>query len=125
MRGLLLMPRQNQREHQGDIREYKLESSDGGTNWQSIANGQLASTFAEQTIAFGKTVTAKELRLTALSGFGNDSSAGLAELAVIYAGPKLSSENSGEVDYKNVRTATPEIDAPSDGAARPAPRRQP
>jgi beta-galactosidase len=122
MRGLLLMPRQNQREHQGDIREYKLESSDDGTNWQSIASGQLASTFDEQPIAFGKTVTTKELRLTALSGFGKDTSAGLAELAVIYAGPKLNGENSGDVEYKDVRTATPEIDA-GDSATKPAPKR--
>ncbi len=122
--GLLLMPRQNQREHQGDIREYKLDSSDDGTNWQAIATGQLASTFDEQTIAFGKTVTTKELRLTALSGFGNDTSAGLAELAVMYAGPKLSGENPGDVEYKDVRTATPEIDA-GDGATKSAPRRQP
>jgi hypothetical protein len=122
MSGLLLMPRQNQREHQGDIREYKLDSSDDGTNWQSVATGQLASTFDEQKIAFNKTIDAKELRLTALSGFGNDSSAGLAELAVIYAGPKLTGDNSGEMEYRNVRTATPEIDA-GDGATRPAPRR--
>jgi hypothetical protein len=123
MSGLVFMPRQNQREHQGDIREYKLDASDDGTNWQSIANGQLASTFDEQKIAFGKTVTTKELRFTALSGFGNDTSAGLAELAVIYAGPKLTGDNSGELEYKNVRTASPDIDA-GDGAPKPAPKKQ-
>jgi len=110
MNGLLLMPRQNQREHLGDIREYHLDSSNDGTNWQSIATGQLASTFDQQKIAFGKTITARELRLTALSGFGNDTSAALAELAVIYAGPKLTGENSDRVEYQDVRTATPEID---------------
>jgi beta-galactosidase len=120
--GLLLMPRQNQREHLGDIREYQLDSSNDGTNWQSITKGQLASTFDEQKLVFGKIVTAKELRLTALSGFGNDNSAALAEIAVMYAGPKLTGESQGDVDYKNVRTATPEIDA-GDGAATLAPKR--
>jgi beta-galactosidase len=111
MNGVLLMPRQNQREHQGDIREFELESSNDGTNWQQIAGGQLASTFDEQKISFGKTVTTKNLRLTALSGFGSDTSAGLAELAVLYVGPKLPSEQSGEIEYKNVRTPSPDIDA--------------
>ena len=111
MNGLVLMPRQNQREHQGDIREFKLELSDDETNWQEVASGQLASTFDEQRILFGKTVTAKFLKFTGLSGFGNDHSAALAELAVIYAGPKLTEENPVNVEYKNVRTASPDIDA--------------
>lgn len=119
MNGLLLMPRQNQREHQGDIREFTIESSDDGTNWQSIAAGQLASTFDEQKIPFGKTISTKQLRLTALSGFGNDFSAGLAELAVLYAGPKLIGESSNTFEYKNVRTASPDIDA-GDGPVKPA-----
>jgi hypothetical protein len=122
MNGLLLMPRQNQREHQGDIREFTLESSEEGTNWQQIASGQLASTFNEQKIPFGKNISAKQLRLTALSGFGNDTSAGLAELAVLYAGPKLTGDTSGEVEYKNVRTASPDIDA-GDGAVKSPPKR--
>jgi len=122
MNGLLLMPRQNQREHQGDIREFKLESSEDGTNWMQIAAGQLASTFDEQKIPFGKTITTKQLRLTALSGFGNDTAAAIAEIAVLYAGPKLTGENSGEVEYKNVRTASPDIDA-GDGPAKPAPKK--
>ena len=111
MDGLVIMPRQNQREHQGDIRDYKIESSDDGTSWQEIASGQLASTFDEQKILFGKTITAKELKLTAISGSGADNATALSELAVIYAGPKLAEENSGDMEYKNVRTASPDIDA--------------
>ena len=121
MKGLVLMPRQNHREHQGDIREFKLETSDDGTNWQQVANGQLSSTFDEQRISFGKIVTAKQIKLTALSGFGNDTSAALADLAVIYAGPKLAEETSGNLEYKNVRTASPDIDA-GDAPAKPAPK---
>jgi hypothetical protein len=117
MSGLLLISRQNQREHQGDIRDFKLSMSDDATNWQEITSGQLASTFDEQKIMFGKTLTTKYLKFTGLSGFGTDHSAALAELAVIYAGPKLAEENSGNVEYKNVRTASPDIDA-GDAAGR-------
>jgi beta-galactosidase len=62
------------------------------------------------------------LRLTALSGFGNDTSAGIAELAVLYAGPKLNGGTSGNFEYKNIRTASPDIDA-GDGPAKPAPKK--
>jgi hypothetical protein len=116
--GLIIMPRQNQREHQGDIRDYKIEGSDDGTNWQEITSGQLASTFDEQRILFGKTITIKELKLTALSGFGTDNAAALAELAVIYAGPKIVDNGGAEIEYKNVRTASPDIDA-GGGPAKP------
>jgi hypothetical protein len=111
MNGLVLMPRQNHREHQGDIREFKVALSDDGTNWLEIAGGELASTFDEQRILFGKTATGKYLKFTGLSGFGSDHSAALAELAVIYAGPKLTEENPAGVEYKNIRTASPDIDA--------------
>jgi len=113
MAGLILMPRQNQREHQGDIRDYRVESSDDGATWQPVAEGRLVSTFDEQAIRFGKIIIARHIRLTALSGFGNDNAAALAELAVMYAGPKLAEENSTNVEYKNVRTASPDIDAGS------------
>ncbi|HTV40961.1 MAG TPA: discoidin domain-containing protein [Candidatus Sulfotelmatobacter sp.] len=110
MTGLVLMPRQNQREHQGDIRWFKVQASDDGTEWQDVADGQLSSTFDEQKILFGKMVTAKKLKLTAVSGFGADHSAALAELAVIVAGP-MAENGSGDIKYKNVRTASPDIDS--------------
>ena len=110
MTGLVLMPRQNHREHQGDIREYQLEASDDGTNWQSVMKGQLPSTFDPQSIAFGQTITTSHLKLTALSGFGRDQSAALAEISICYAGPKLP-ENQGNIEYQHVRTASTDIDA--------------
>ena len=114
MNGLVLMPRQNQREHQGDIHDYTIQASDDGNQWREIAHGQLASTFDPQQIRFSKTVTAKHLKFTALSGFGNDTSAALAELAVIYAGPKIADTSSGNFEYQGVRTASPDIDAGTD-----------
>ncbi len=118
MNGLVLMPRQNQREHQGDIHDYTVATSDDGTNWQAQAAGQLASTFDEQRITFGKTVSARFVKLTALSGFGTDTSAALAEVAVLYAGPKLSGGTPDNLEYKSVKTASPDIDAGTEAPAR-------
>jgi len=89
MSGLRLMPRQGHREHEGDIRGYAVQVSDDGLDWRDVARGELVSTFAPQQIAFSRTVTAKYLKLISLSGFGPDKTTSLAELAVIYAGPKL------------------------------------
>ena len=89
MSGLVLMPRQNHREHEGDIREYIVQASDDGSDWRDVVRGELLSTFAPQQIEFSKTITARYLKLISLSGFGPDKTTALAELAVIYAGPKL------------------------------------
>ena len=59
------------------------------------------------------------MKFTALSGFGDDTSAALAELAVIYAGPKIADTSSGNVEYQKVRTASPDIDAGTDVSNKP------
>ena len=110
MHGLLLMPRQNQREHLGDIRGYRLERSQDGTHWQELARGELASTYDPQTIEWKRGLKARYLRLTALSGFGTDTSSALAELAVLMDEP-LPPEETGQVQYHDVPTASPDIDA--------------
>ena len=89
MSGVVLMPRQNHREHEGEIKEVVLSVSEDGFVWNDVQRAVLGSTFAPQRISFGKTVTSKYLRLVSLSGFGDDKTTSLAELAVIYAGPKL------------------------------------
>jgi beta-galactosidase len=89
MSGAVCMPRQDQREHEGDIRDYVIQVSDDGSVWREVARGSLVSTFAPQRILFPQTVTTRYLRFTALSGFGSDTTSSLAELAVIYTGPKL------------------------------------
>jgi hypothetical protein len=89
MSGVVLMPRQDHREHEGDIREFVLKASDDGNDWRDVLRGELVSTFAPQRIEFTKTITARYLKLISLSGFGADKTTALAELAVIYAGPKL------------------------------------
>lgn len=122
--GLVLMARQNHREHEGDIRGYVVEVSDDGNVWREVARGELASTFEPQRVSFKGTVTARHLRLTALNGFGPDATAALAEVAVVYAGPRLPEEPDDAPEYKRSRTATTDIDeaAPAPPGS-PAPRR--
>jgi beta-galactosidase len=89
MAGLVCMPRQNHREHQGDIREYLVQVSEDGSQWREAARGELASSFSPQRIRFAQTATARFLKFTALSGFGSDTAAALAELALITDERKL------------------------------------
>jgi hypothetical protein len=83
MSGVVLMSRQNHREHEGDIKGYALLVSDDGNEWRDVARGELLSTFAPQHVYFTRTETARYLKLIALSGFGNDKTTSLAEIAVI------------------------------------------
>jgi hypothetical protein len=94
MAGLVLMSRQNHREHEGDIRGYAVQVSDDGEEWNDVARGELLSTFAPQSVGFTTSVTARYLKLVALSGFGTDKTVSLAELAVIPVKPKVPSNRS-------------------------------
>ena len=71
MSGLVLMPRQNHREHEGDIREYVIQVSDDGREWRDVLRGELLSTFAPQQMQFSKTITARHLKLISLSGLAS------------------------------------------------------
>jgi hypothetical protein len=122
MAGLVLMPRQNHREHEGDIREYVVRASDDGNEWRDVVRGELVSTFAPQQIDFSKTITARYIKLISISGFGSDKTTALAELAVIYAGPKLPEPGDGSMQYQRSRSATPDIDeGPADRKPKPSP----
>src|SRR6185369_1375115 len=89
MAGVVLMPRQNSREHEGEIKECVISVSDDGFVWNDVQRAYLVSTFAPQRIEFSRAVTTKYLKLVSLSGFGPDKTTSIAEFAVIYAGPKL------------------------------------
>ena len=126
MNGLVFMPRQNDRNHVGDIRGYLVEVSDDGRQWREVTRGELASTWNAQQVRFAQSVTTKNLRFTALSGFGNDASTALAELAVMYAGPKLTEGGAGAVEYQRVRSTSTDVEDGTDasGARTNAPPRR-
>ena len=107
--GLVIMPRQNHRDHEGDIRDYSIQTSDDGTNWQEIKRGALVSTYEEQKIIFDKNISTKFLKIVSLSGFGADKTTAIADLAVIYTGAKLP-DDTEDLEYKRVKSASTDID---------------
>lgn len=107
--GLILMPRQNHRDHEGDMREFLIQTSDDGANWRELKRGALVSTFEPQKISFGQNVSAKFIKLVSLSGFGADKTTAIADLAVIYTGAKLP-EDAADLEYKRVKSASTDID---------------
>jgi hypothetical protein len=124
MSGVVLMSRQNHREHEGDIRSYVLQVSDDGNDWREVARGELLSTFAPQQVGFTSSVTARYLKLVSLAGFGVDKTTSLAELAVIQPGSKRTS-SGGTIQYQRNRSATPDIDDVPDADNKPKPKPKP
>lgn len=116
--GVTLMNRQNDRDHTGDVREYTIEVSNDGQAWREVTTGKLPSTWNPQQIRFPRTETASHLRFTARSGYGADSSAALAELAILYTGPRLAENAAAAIEYKRVRSTSSDVD---EGPA-PAPK---
>jgi len=121
MSGLVLMPRQNHREHEGDIKDFSVQVSDDGIGWSDIARGELLSTFEPQKIVLTRTIKTRYLKLVSLSGFGVDKTTALAEVAVIYEGPKLG-DNGQPIEYERNRSATPDIDEGPAPKPKPSPK---
>jgi hypothetical protein len=107
--GLVVMPRQNHRDHEGDVREYLIQTSDDGASWRELKRGELVSTFDPQKILFGENVTAKFIKIVSLSGFGADKTTAVADLAVIYTGARLPDDEE-DLEYKRVKSASTDID---------------
>ena len=109
MDGVVLMNRQNDRDRTGDVRDFVLAVSDDGNDWREVVRGELPSTWSPQTLRFAERVNARQLRFTALSGYGPDPVAALAELAIIHAGPPLP-DNEGRVEYRRARSTATDVD---------------
>jgi hypothetical protein len=107
--GLVLMPRQNHRDHEGDVRELSVEVSDDGQNWREVLRTALASRFDPQTLRFARAVSARHLRLVPLSGFGQDRASAFADVAVSYTGPALPALQD-DMEYSRSRSASADVD---------------
>jgi hypothetical protein len=83
LKGLVTMAQQRDRKRIGEIKDYVVETSVDGDEWKEIARGALEPTFAPQRLRFERTVSARQIRLKALSSHDGGSVAALAELAVI------------------------------------------
>jgi len=110
MRGLVVMERQNHRDFEGAIRDYVVETSDDGKSWKRILSGTLPSTLLPVRLHFPSVVSASHVRLISRNGYGNDSAASLAELAVDYAGPELKDDSAEDIEYRRVRSASTDVD---------------
>ena len=71
LNGLLYLPEQKDRAHEGFIRDYRLEYFDGLTeSWKLLKAGTLLNTSLSQRLLFDESVTADKLKLTVLSCYG-------------------------------------------------------
>lgn len=68
LKGLLYMPRQNEREHKGDIKGCKVEAYLDG-DWKVVYEGELPSSFEPKELLFCEAVRTFKIRFTALYGF--------------------------------------------------------
>ncbi|MEI8044792.1 MAG: discoidin domain-containing protein, partial [Verrucomicrobiota bacterium] len=110
--GLIYMPRQNHYLMEGGIRGYRVEISADGTHWTTAAEGEWPASFNPQTVRFQKKEAVRKLKLIASSGVGEDTTTSVAELTVLYAGPKLPPMQGGAIQYKKVRTSTEQVVEP-------------
>ena len=66
--GILYMPRQNHREHEGELCSYLIEAWLDGT-WKQVQKGKLSSSYEPKRIAFLEEVYTDRIRFTALDTF--------------------------------------------------------
>lgn len=66
--GILYMPRQNHKEHEGDVKNYRIEYKNK-ESWAFLCEGEFKSSFDSKTITFPHVVTTREIRFIVLSGF--------------------------------------------------------
>lgn len=66
--GILYMPRQNHREHEGELRSYCIEAWVNDT-WKQVQKGKLSSSYEPKRIAFAQEVYTDRIRFTALDTF--------------------------------------------------------
>lgn len=130
MAGLLYMPVQNQRNHDGDIREYEVLCRNGD-GWETAAAGELPSSFEPKRILFEKPVCTDCIRFIAKSGFGaeglhtylpdadgwqewegsmEERGISIAELVPISSRGVWAAKEDGEENRTAARTATIEIE---------------
>ncbi len=69
VKGLLIMPRQNHRDWEGQVKRYEVYIEQNG-QWLKLCEGELAASPDAKEILFPERVILKKLRLRLLEGFG-------------------------------------------------------
>lgn len=107
--GFVYMPVQNQRNHDGDIREYELYCRIGGV-WEKVVEGSFISSFEPKRIFFDRTIRADGMRLRAKSGFDGRAILSVAEFAPVTVQGALAAELTETEAIVTAKTATIEIE---------------
>jgi hypothetical protein len=83
VRGVTVLPRQD-RNPNGNIREYEVFTSTDGTTWgEPAAKGSFDRSVKLKTVTFERPVAARAIRLVAKSGFENQPWAAVAEFDIV------------------------------------------
>ncbi len=69
VKGLLIMPRQNHRDWEGQVKKYEVYAERKG-QWVRLCQGELAASPDAKEILFPEPVTLRRLRIRLLEGFG-------------------------------------------------------
>ena len=78
----------NTRNTSGRIREFTVQISNDGQTWNEIAKGEFTQDAAEKIVTFAAPVTARFLKIQAISGWDRNSPlAAMAELTLVPAKP--------------------------------------
>jgi hypothetical protein len=72
VKGLTILPRQNNRDHEGAVKSYEVSASLDGLSWNAVARGELSASFDVKRIDFAQPETLKTLRLKLIEGFSAD-----------------------------------------------------
>ncbi|MBO5279456.1 MAG: hypothetical protein J6B06_08210 [Lachnospiraceae bacterium] len=128
--GLVYMPVQNQRNHEGDVREYEVFTWNG-TAWEKAVRGEFISSFEPKRVFFDREIKTNGLRFVAKNGFGaecvqnyisdkkgwfrteeafEEKGISIAELALLTKQGALAAESVEEDGYVGAKTATIEIE---------------
>ncbi|QHQ59416.1 hypothetical protein Ana3638_00220 [Anaerocolumna sedimenticola] len=100
VKGLIYMPRQNEREHKGDIKGCRVRVYING-GWKTVYDGELVSSYEPKEILFSEVVITKRVRFTALYGF---SAKGVADYSETQEGWFLQT-----LDYEDTSAAIAEL----------------
>lgn len=95
VKGISCLPRQEY--PTGRIKDYVVQVSDDSQTWREVASGSFDNTANAKQVLFAAPVTARYLKLNALSGFSKESFISLAELSIIPA--KIIKSDRKESDF--------------------------
>ncbi len=107
--GFVYMPVQNQRNHDGDVKEYELYCRKNGV-WEKLLEGNFISSFEPKKLWFKEVTRADGMRFVAKSGFDEKMIFSVAELAPITVQGALAAEQTEVDNSVTVKTATIEIE---------------